>query len=715
MPRALLLPSVSTSTVADYLSPSLFSGKKSPDLGEYDPLTQADSDESEDDLVLNLQKNGGVKNGKSPLGEVQDVDSDAEVGMTKQHLSEGAVEEYPRESGGGLEPKATGSLMPYLRTAIFLLTLVVSMILVLVCAFLIPCPPRDLHNTWSRNLGQATGGVLFPPELSDVNGDGLPDVLLSFTALKNASVLGVSEPWVTVTALSGINGSTLWSTHIQEEIRSVQCKGLNFLPLAEPACLITGTSKFLSLLSASSGNPIWTFDSSHLLSTGTLAAPAVIVPDVDGDRVSDLVILAIGETQPDLCFILVSGKTGSPVGGPVKYGINGNGKLIGPQAHITGHGAVYILFGFGNVQAVALRDIFAQARNRDSYPPVLQREETEWEKRRSFNLSELIDIYSGGVEFLQAVKSPDSNCSDLLITTVRGLTLLKGQDLKPRWNLDQPDIDSQPSPGYFNDDRILDFMLQAPSGNGVMKKVPLLALSVVVLLVVDGKSGIPIWNHSLPCHMKKSDALSVLTLDRKSVFLFWANEKQPFLESLELSPRVHHLYLLHPAFPTILLDLSNTTDAVTASSIGINDLQKDAFYITVTTSSTSEHQPGFLLVSKLRLRWALMTQSQVVPLKETNPKINHGELRRFLSRIKFIDFAPKVGLLGFGPGSSPRSLQGFWTMGQMGGPPWQQAQLVSQTLWPVQYMQTGISAARLDCEEGAGLEKLCPRPSGILA
>ncbi|XP_066489734.1 protein FAM234B [Tiliqua scincoides] len=606
-------------------------GKKSPDLGEYDPLTQADSDESEDDLVLNLQKNGGVKNGKSSLGDVQDVDSDVEVGTTKQHLSEGAAEEYPNESTSGLEQKTSGSLMPYLRTAIFLLTLVISMVLVLVCAFLIPCPPRDLHNTWIRNLGQATGGVLFPPELSDVNGDGLPDVLLSFTALKNASVLGVSEPWVTVIALSGINGSTLWSTHIKEEIRSVQCKGLNFLSLAEPACLITGTSKFLSLLSASSGNPIWTFDSSHLLSTGTLAAPAVIVPDVDGDRVSDLVILAIGETQPDLCFLLVSGKTGTPVGGPVKYGINGNGKLIGPQAHITSHGAVYILFGFGNVQAVALRDIFAQARNRDSYPPVLQREETEWEKRRSFNLSELIDIYSGSVEFLQAVKSPDSNCSDLLITTVHGLTLLKGQDLKPRWNLKQQDIESQPSPGYFNDDPVLDFLLQAPTGNGIMKK----------LLAVDGKSGIPIWNHSMPCHMKKSDALSVLTLDRKSVFLFWANEKQPFLESLELSPKVHHLYLLHPAFPTILLDLSNTTDTVMASSIGINDLQKDAFYITVTTSSTSEHQPGFLLVSKLRLRWALMTQSQVVPLKETNPKINHGELRRFLSRIKFIDYTPK--------------------------------------------------------------------------
>ncbi|XP_028602223.2 protein FAM234B isoform X2 [Podarcis muralis] len=550
--------------------------------------------------------------------------------MTKQHLSEGLAEEYPSEAASGLEQKTANSIMPYVRTAVFLLTVVVSMILVLVCAFLIPCPPRDLHNTWIRNLGQEAGGVLFPPELFDVNGDGLPDILLSFTALKNASVLGVSKPWVTVMALSGMNGSTLWSRHVKEEIRSVQCKGVNPVSPSEPVCLITGTSKFLSLLRASSGEPIWTLDSSHLPS-GTLAAPAVTVPDVDGDRVSDLVVLAIGETQPDLCFILVSGKTGIPVGGPVKYSINGNGKLIGPQAHTTSHGAIYILFGFGNVQAVALRDIFAQAKNRDSFPPVLQREEPEWEKRRSINLSELIDIYSGGVEFLQAVKSPDGNCSDLLVTTEHGLTLLRGQDLEPRWDLKQQHIDSQPSPGYFSDDQTLDFLLQAQMANNITKQ----------LLVVDGKSGEKIWSSELPCHMKKTDALSVMTLDKKSVFLFWANEKQSLLKSLEPSPRVHHLYLLHPSFPTVLLDLSNTTGTVTASSIGINDLQKDAFYITVTTSPTSEHQPGFLSVSKLRLRWALMTQSREVPLKESDPKINRGELRRFLSRIKFTDFAHK--------------------------------------------------------------------------
>lgn len=61
----------------------------------------------------------------------------------------------------------------------------------------------------------------------------------------------------------------------------------------------------------------------------------------------------------------------------------------------------------GNIQAVALRDIFVQAQNRDSSPPSLQIEEPEWEKRRSINLSELIDIYRQGRHLTLSLTSPD--------------------------------------------------------------------------------------------------------------------------------------------------------------------------------------------------------------------------------------------------------------------------------------------------------------------
>ncbi|KAM9672121.1 protein FAM234B [Trichechus inunguis] len=606
-------------------------GKKSPDLGEYDPLTQADSDESEDELVLNLQqKNGGVKNGKSPLGEAPEPDSDAEVaGAAKPHLSEVTTEGYPSEPLGDLEQKATSSIVSYVRTSVFLLTLVISMILVLVCAFLIPCPPRDLHSTWSRHLGPQGGGDLSPLELADVNGDDLRDVLLSFVPSRNESAVGVSRPTAVLMCLSGMNGSTLWSSPLPEEARDITCLDLMPGSLAATICLVTGTHKMLNAFNATSGKAIWTLNP-KFLSNGTLAAPVVVLPDLDEDGIRDLVVLAIGELQPDLCFLLVSGRTGSPVGRPVKYNIVGVGNLIDPQVYITTNGAVYILFGFGNIQAVALRDIFVQAQNRDSSPPSLQLEEPEWEKRRSINLSELIDIYSDGVELLQMVKAPDSNCSDLLITTRQGLVLLRGQDLTPYWTLSLQGLRSQPTPGYFTDDQTLDFFLQIQDGVGMKK-----------MMVVDGYSGSVTWSYSIPCRMKETPTTSAVTSDQKSVFLFWAeglSTAPPKADSIlgAEPPSLHHLYLLHPAFPSILLDLANATDTVTASEVGINDLWKDAFYVTRTTGQSSEDHLAPLMVSKLSLRWALM-EGQMVQQKETTPKIGRGELRRFLSRIKFVD------------------------------------------------------------------------------
>ncbi|XP_037370209.1 protein FAM234B [Talpa occidentalis] len=615
-------------------------GKKSPDLGEYDPLTQADSDESEDDLVLNLnlqQKNGGVKNGKSPLGDAPEPDSDAEVaGAAKPHLSEVTTEGYPSEPLGGLEQKAASSVASYARTSLFLLTVVIAMILVLVCAFLIPCPPRDLHSTWSRHLGPQGGGDLSPLELADVNGDGLRDVLLSFVTSRNGSAVGAPRPAALLVCLSGMNGSTLWSSPLPEEARHITCLDLMPGSSAETICLVTGTQKILSAFNATSGKVIWTLNSNYL-SNGTLAAPGVVLPDVDEDGVRDLVVLAIGDSQPDLCFLLVSGRTGSPVGRPVKYNIVGVGNLIGPQVYITTSGAVYILFGFGNIQAVALRDIFVQAQNRDSSPPSLQLEEPEWEKRRSINLSELIDIYSDGVELLQMVKAPDSNCSNLLITTTQSLVLLRGQNLTPCWTLSLQGLHSQPTPGYFTDDQTLDFLLQIQDGVG-MKKI----------MVVDGDSGSVAWSYSVPCHMKETPTTSAVTSDRKSVFLFWAEGLSAVSPSSGQEgtlgtepPGFYHLYLLHPAFPSILLDLANATGTVTASEVGINDLWKDAFYVTRTAGPGSEGHPAPLVVSKLSLRWALM-EGQVVQLKEATPKIGRGELRRFLSRIKFVDFPYQI-------------------------------------------------------------------------
>lgn len=46
----------------------------------------------------------------------------------------------------------------------------------------------------------------------------------------------------------------------------------------------------------SPGKAIWTLDP-HYLPNGTLAAPGVVLPDLDEDGIRDLAVLVIGELQ----------------------------------------------------------------------------------------------------------------------------------------------------------------------------------------------------------------------------------------------------------------------------------------------------------------------------------------------------------------------------------------------------------------------------------
>lgn len=78
--------------------------------------------------------------------------------------------------------------------------------------------------------------------------------------------------------------------------------------------------------------------------------------------------------QPDVFFILVSGKTGTALGGSVKYSTNGEGKVIGPEVYVTSQGAIYILFGFGKMDLAfpALTEkILVLAKKAQSIPGIL--------------------------------------------------------------------------------------------------------------------------------------------------------------------------------------------------------------------------------------------------------------------------------------------------------------------------------------------------------
>ncbi|XP_068096916.1 protein FAM234B isoform X2 [Hyperolius riggenbachi] len=601
--------------------------KKSHDPREYDPLTQADSDESEDDLVINIQQNG-IQNGKSAQDAMNELDSDVE-GIPKR-VQQRQIDNRQDgvTSASGLEPhlKETSYLVSYVRTAAFLLTIFIFTIMVLICAFLLPCPLSSQHNVWSYHMGYET--VTAPLEVFDVNQDGVPDLLLCFLSPGPNTADDVWKQQLNISALSGINGSLLWSRTSQEDLRNIQCGQLVLEPQQNDTCVLTGSNKLLSLISASTGSVIWTLDPNHVMNE-TIAAPAVILPDLDKDHIRDLLVLTIGEYQTDLGFLLVSGLTGKPLGGIVKYNIMGEGFVLGPQAYYTNQGAIYILFGFGNIQAVALRDIYAQAKNRDSFPSVLQRTEPEWEKRQSVSLSKLINIFGSGVRFLQTIPVFGSNCSDLLITTSEGMTVLRGQDLEKRWSITLKDIYSLPQPGYFNADGYLDFLVQVESSSD-MKKVA----------VIDGSTSVSLWECEVPWHNEHAKAMSLLTVDGKSVFLFWG-EGGPIANSSAFyatpeTPLKRHLYLLYPTYPGVLLDLFNVTSSIAASGVGIRELEKDAIVAIMTTekATNTEKMLRNMTISKLGMRWAL-SNSQALSLGRVNMKPKVEDVKRILARLKF--------------------------------------------------------------------------------
>lgn len=66
-------------------------------------------------------------------------------------------------------------------------------------------------------------------------------------------LLGVSKAAAVLVCLSGMNGSTLWSSPLPEEARDITC--LNLMPgsVAETICLVTGTHRMFSAFNATSG------------------------------------------------------------------------------------------------------------------------------------------------------------------------------------------------------------------------------------------------------------------------------------------------------------------------------------------------------------------------------------------------------------------------------------------------------------------------------
>ncbi|XP_076020698.1 protein FAM234B [Genypterus blacodes] len=632
-------------------------GKKGSELGEYDPLTQADSedDSEEDDLVLNYPRNGMGRDGCLGSSKLRGGRPGRHVGAEDEAQEDEEEEEdewrerlpskfrqgrddmkgmqywSQRDSdrdragedrgalgGVGLGVSAAEAdekrlrMKNAARAAFFLVPLVSTMLLVLLCAFLIPCREEVLEKRpqWERALGEA-GGVT-PPALAlwDVDGDSVEDVLLGVTEWTNDTHR--TQVYRAV-ALSAISGQLLWRWNMRETVMYIQC-GLQFSAQPSPVCLLICKSVIMAV-NGTTGKKLWSAPLKNIESQ------AVLLPDLQGDSVPDLLIATLpADESLDLSLTLISGLNGETLGPPVPFNLTGPGKLIGPLLHKTQQGAYYILFGLGNVEAISLCDLYIRSTGNRPGSPALAQKDPGWEGLKKSNSSSLIRIYRGSESVgmllplvagysnnhnsLDTVSNLNSTKGDwVLVSGSSRLSVLRERDLRKEWTISSAPIHSQPAVGHFNDDGILDIFLQH-SANGVMKAQ-----------VVDGANGHLLWTAEFVCPRLVVDSSAISTAANLSAFLFWASEPiKPQTNDTKTTaspgfaagePLIRKLFLLHPAFPTILLELTSTTDTAVTSAVSYQERLKDASYITVSSRPTLDSEPGARIVKSTSLKAAI--------------------------------------------------------------------------------------------------------------
>uniref|UniRef100_A0A3P8T5W7 Family with sequence similarity 234 member B n=1 Tax=Amphiprion percula TaxID=161767 RepID=A0A3P8T5W7_AMPPE len=535
------------------------------------------------------------------------------------------------------------------RSAFFLVPLVCAMLLVLLCAFLIPCQKGELGKTpqWEKALGDA-GGVT-PPALAlwDVDGDSVEDVFLGVTGWTNDTHTTQGNKVYSAVAVSAVSGQVLWRKVMRESVMYIQC-GLQFTTQPSPVCLLIGKSIIMAV-NGTTGEKLWP------VMLKNIESQAVLLPDLQGDSVPDLLVATLPVDEAlDLSLTLISGRTGAMLGHPVPFNLTGQGRLIGPLLHETQHGAYYILFGLGNVEAISLRDIYIRATSKMPITQALRKRDPGWEGLKKTNLSSFIHIYRGAehAEFLlplvtgfgnnhnnlDTVSNLNASRSDwVLVYGSSKLSVLRQKDLRKEWTFNSAPIHSQPTLGHFNDDGILDLFIQH-SANGTMKTQ-----------IVDGANRDVLWTSEFVCPHLVLEASAISTSTGQSAFLFWASEpikaqrnvtKTTVTQGLAApEPLIRKLFLLHPAYPLILLELTSTTDTTVTSAVSYQEHQKDASYITVSSRPTPDSEPGARIVKSMSLR-AAITKGQIVRLGETNKnggpiKPSAFEIYKFFRRLTF--------------------------------------------------------------------------------
>uniref|UniRef100_A0A8C3V387 Family with sequence similarity 234 member A n=1 Tax=Catharus ustulatus TaxID=91951 RepID=A0A8C3V387_CATUS len=417
------------------------------------------------------------------------------------------------------------------RTAAFFISLFLCLIIVFAFSFIIPCPERPVsERTWFQYYNNA---VPYPfLAIEDVNEDRVQDVLFAFQSSNGSNSFnmscqdgGLPSPCAFVSAVSGTNGSVLWESPAAQDVQWLQC-GVLLLGTATtgtavtPGCFVVEKSLSLTALDLRTGQVLWR--RSHDFGANyTLLTPLSVVPDLDEDGIQDLIMFIATEGQ--VKFFIHSAKTGQRIGSTGTLSVDGNARYVTLDLRSSS----YFLFYTGTALC---------------------------HSKTIHGLKRLIISLSlfrfGDIHYLARV--PGHSRDHILVVNSEMATLINTKDLHTMWTLNVSHLLSDPLLGYYKPD---DHGIILESEIGPNRKQ---------ILIVQSESGAVQWELKLNSRAGSPGPATLPTADHRSAFLMWGDYQELGNETVSDAAQVLRLYLFHPSYTHVLLELRNSTDQIVA-------------------------------------------------------------------------------------------------------------------------------------------------------
>ncbi|KAI4901755.1 hypothetical protein NFI96_020444 [Prochilodus magdalenae] len=458
------------------------------------------------------------------------------------------------------------------RTAAFLLSLFLCLIVVFAFSFILPCPLRPQYrHTWNHTLPNAATYDFLA--MGDANKDKVQDVFFIFKSSAGSmnhtcAGEGLPSPCLFLLVVDGTDGDPLWERPLAAELSWVEC-GVSGDNTQGKTCLVAHADKFTAI-NMHTGLTVWQRERSPVVN-GNL--PVIILPDLDNDGINDIAVLSYNRSPMSHMpipteMVIFSGKSGEMIGSKVDVDLGET------RAHLqltTDSGAQYLLLHTDRgLYAVGLWRLVDKAKTGlESY---LKREKS-WEKGAT--PTGLIPLHeSVSLQKVLLVKSSGSSSPSLLLYTASGVTLLKTQTLSISWTANTSTLLSTPSFGHYDTDGVSDVVLEEDLGNTTKRVV-----------ILDGQTGRVLWKASLLFRDQSPRPASVLTLNSYSVFMMWGERPSHSNESSSATERSS--YLLHPRHAQVLLERRNPTQHIVAFKAVLLERGRHACYLVLSGANGS--------------------------------------------------------------------------------------------------------------------------------